>query len=206
MAGIDVSILKLGIKPLSQWLTRLSQRNTDDFVRARDEMFREWIAELHQALHELLPEWEGRFSELEIKLDKIAEDPQLFRLLDGFGYEASREAINERRRLLAHAAAGAMSPELTIGQKARVERTLRELDPDDVILLCNINSMTDAGARYTALEASGASGDMLIGSGCIRTYIPEVWDAVTVAHATTLGSWVLTMCSSYVRTSQHATT
>ncbi|WP_437653341.1 hypothetical protein [Sorangium sp. So ce1182] len=203
MMSVDISILKLGVKPLGQWLAQLSQRNTEDFVRARDEMFREWIAELHRALHELVPEWEQRFNGLEAKINKLGEDPQLFRLLDNFGYEASREAINERRRLLAHAAAGAMNPDLTIAQKARVERVLRELDPDDVILLHKINAMSDASARYEALVASEASGDSLSGSGCIRTYSPEAYDAVTVAHVTTLGSWVLTMCTSYVRASQH---
>jgi len=202
MTGVEASLLKLGVKPLIQWMTRFSERNTDTFVRARDEMFREWVAELHQALSVLVPEWERRFTDLQDKIDNIAEDPQLLRLLDNFGYEASRETIDERRRLLAHAAAGAMMPELTIAQKARVERVLRELDPEDVVALHRIRSAADAVLRHKEWSTSGASADALVGSGCVRAFTPEVYDAVPVVVVTTLGSWILEMCNSYVLAAQ----
>ena len=49
-------------------------------------------------------------------------------MLDNYGYEAAREAIDARRSLLA--AAGSVCSALTIAQMARVERALRELDPN----------------------------------------------------------------------------
>lgn len=64
--------------------------------------------------------------------DMVADD-QYHRLHLNLEWEAIRETLHERRELLAHAAAGLSTPGLTINEKARIERALRQVDADDVI-------------------------------------------------------------------------
>jgi hypothetical protein len=70
-----------------------------------------------------------------------------WRVLDNYGYEAAREPMDERRRMLAYAAAGSVHHTLTIAQLARVERMIRELDPDDLVVLAKLEERPMPGPR-----------------------------------------------------------
>jgi hypothetical protein len=137
------------------------------------------------------------------------------RVFRNFAYEASREAIAERRRLLAHASAGVLDPFFTIAQKARIERTMRELDPEDVRLLQKVAcaaSEDGLEAAYIALHQGGVSTATLIASGCVQPEsdvdldqplfgskdTPLTLDKMNIARVTTLGAWILTACRTYL--------
>lgn len=69
------------------------------------------------------------------RITAMVEDMQFFRVYANLRYETIREAMNDRRKMLSVAAGGLIDPDVPITQKARAERTLRLLDPDDVFLL-----------------------------------------------------------------------
>jgi hypothetical protein len=126
-----LSTLAKGAKAL-RWLASV---NDSSFAAEREEMFREWIAELHVRLGEQIEHVRGLVEmrpELEAIAEGQAEDQQLRRLLFATGDEASREAMRDRRIMLACASAGLIDPTMTIAEKARAIRALRELDPSDI--------------------------------------------------------------------------
>ena len=168
MTGTELAVAKVALPVLRKLYDRITQKNTKaveaEFAQLRDE----WAAESYRAVT-LLAE---RVSGLEETLEALAGDLEFQRVFLNFAYEASREAITERRRMLAHASAGVIDPEFTIAQKARIERTMRELDPEDVKLLQRI-AQAAAGkgglqAAFEALHEGSVSADALIASGCVK--------------------------------------
>lgn len=198
-------------KIVAAWLTK----NDRHVAREFRDVFEGWVVEdrraltLHLATH---PEFEARLEALE----RLVADPQLERVRRNYGFEAAREAIDERRRMLAFADAGSLSPDLTVAQAARVERTIRELDPNDVKVLAKIQKI-DAPARdpTKVLDAEGRklhdqrieiwhasdpSGHILVSSGCLDVSAPSsVWEMDCLCIVTKLGKWVLTVLDTYLR-------
>jgi hypothetical protein len=137
---------------------------------------------------------EPRIDRLEEKLGDRADDEEFQGLVDNFGLEASREALGERRRLLAHASAGAFDVTMTIAQAARAERVLRHLDPVDIERLRRVELFK----RYDEHSPDGARRedlDVLVGQGCVST----TWGAGSVASysITSTGHLVLRLLRSY---------
>lgn len=179
--ALEGQILRTAGGAAAKLLQKLANRNTDEFIRARDEMFREWTSELASAIREVQAYLLSREEELEARLHEITTDPQFMRLYDNFGYEAAREAIDERRRMLAYAAAGILDPDMSVERKARVERTLRELDTEDVRVLYGLslrpNRALLAGNKSLLRKYGGASADALFASGCVRNFVYSTEDA-----------------------------
>lgn len=68
-------------------------------------------------------------------LVNMLSDSQFQRMQRNLEWEAIRETLDDRREMLAVAAGGLCDPELTINEKARIERTLRLVDVADVFVL-----------------------------------------------------------------------
>lgn len=208
---IETALLKTAGSAGLKLLRHLEDRNTASFQRARDEMFREWVAELSTALQYIYEQLRLRHEHLDSKLEQVLQDGQLVRLYDNFGYEAAREAIDERRRMLAYAAAGIVDPELTVEQKARVERTLRELDPVDVRMLYGLDLLParilapDIHDALRKRDLAAPSADVLLASGCVRIDVHETMDIDDtrgVGHSaaiTPLGKNVLQVLRAYLQ-------
>jgi len=81
----------------------------------------------------------------EAALAALLEERQFGRLHRNFELEGVRETMDERRRMLAHASAGAFTVDMSLAETAHAERTLRELDPEAVVLLRSI--LGDARAK-----------------------------------------------------------
>jgi hypothetical protein len=198
-------------------------------------MFREWVvAEKRAAVDQTkrLAEQAEDLAALRAKLEGLISDPSFARVRDNYGYEAAREALDERRRMLAFASAGSVNLKLTIAQLARVERTIRDLDPEDIRLLARVAMLADppppeagpgvgvkeaqttwfqhmAGAahvRALVVLGEGASGEVLIASGCVQisNVKPEFGIATPVegASITHAGQWVLAVLDGYIRANQ----
>ncbi|MCC6665008.1 MAG: hypothetical protein IT375_14750 [Polyangiaceae bacterium] len=195
------AIAKWATKGLATKLLALAKRNDEQLERDRVELAIAWGAELKSAFPQVVADLERRIEDVDQKIQAALEDPQLPRVLSNFGFEAAREAIDERRRMLAHAAAGIVDPDLPVERKARVERTLRELDPIDVRALYGIH-LAVRSARYGALF-SVPSGDVLVASGCVRIGTSAGGfgggGASHSADVTQLGHDVLRVLRSYVR-------
>jgi hypothetical protein len=188
-------------------------RNDRRFRDERDEEFRQWTVEHALALHDLLRRMgtvESDVAALQARLERLADDHEFQRVQGNYGWEAWREATDERKRMLAFAAAGSYTVDLTVPQIARVERTIRELDPADVDLL---RALTESESHTDQVSAERAmrernrvelwrqtqpSGDILVAAGCVR----NVYDIQDVLHVTDLGHWVLQVLDGYLRAQQ----
>ena len=190
-----------------------SSRNTAAFEAAQDEMFREWTVEHARALN-LQGARIDALEHAQRKItDDLADDPQFLKILDNYGYEAAREAIVERRRLLACAAAASLTPKLSIGQIARVERTLRELDPENVKALHELE-LTRAdewdgpfandprgAAMFQRFSRMGLSADALEAAVCVRVRLAgsiQNYGDAHIAWVTHTGADILEICALYL--------
>ncbi len=191
-------------------IDRYSKRNTESFLAARDEIFRDWVVELANAMSSVVEHLQSTGYRLD-EIEARAELPELCRILDNYAEGAWREPLRERRRMFAYASAGSVTPALTLAQAARVERTLRELDPEDVVLLHELverqpvaNSIVQTKqtphglVAYQKLEAKPVSGYALVAAGCLIIHTPNVWDAKQEAHPTPVARLILGVLHTYL--------
>lgn len=171
-------------------LQKFAHRRTEEFIQQRDEMHREWTAETARNLAEHIEESRQAFlligglvEEHDAKLEETLGTPEAEVLAALYGEAAYREALDERRMMLQHAAASIADLEIPMAEKCRAEKVLRDLDPSDVIELdCleriagTVERLEDGKGRhnhneerhrYRRLMAS-RSTDALLSSGCVR--------------------------------------
>lgn len=87
-----------------------------------------WVTEVCELLREKVDVLEDRLHEVHP-------------LVTSLRWEAARDATAGRRRMLAHLAANMLNSGARVEDKARVERAVRDLDPDDIALLAMIRSL-----------------------------------------------------------------
>jgi hypothetical protein len=197
-AAVATVVVPAVIGEVASALGRIANRSTQALLAAEwMERQTKWAIETGHVLKVTLPELEARVSNLEAQLRGRALDPEFRRLLFNFGIEAAREAIEERFRMLVHATAGAFNvTSLTIAQTARAERTIRELDPEDITALRHVGPTGQAPPK-------GMSIDAILAAGCVR----DLWGAGGIASYTLTGtgSLVLAMLRSYTPPSEKKT-
>lgn len=178
-------------------------------VAERDARFRQWTRETFEYYLQYMRYLAAKVENLEARITEQAEDPQLYRVVGNYTYEAAKEALDERLKMLSAAAAGNVDPTLTIAQKARVERTVRELNPEEVSVLWGLHRTegvfhfdgTKCGSvgqlRWRLL--SEADAEILLAAGCVGTRTMTGYGGgITEAHVTTLGTQVLRILLMYV--------
>jgi len=182
-------LLKTGF-PATKVGARLARRNDDAFLAARDALSFEWCAETANKLNEFI-ENQMRIctllgddvNELRAKIEAILDDDEAELLAALYRDEAYREARAERRHMLSHAAATIVDLELSIADKCRIEKVLRDLDPSDVLELDRLARVVGyvlplpdgrcrkylgtANLRFVIL-AESRSRDALVASGCVQ--------------------------------------
>jgi hypothetical protein len=167
LAGATVGVVLPRLaREVATLFARYADRNTQALMAAERTERREWWArESAEHLARQLAAMRARVEGFEVKLHERILDPQLGRLVDNYGLEATRESTNERFRMLTHATAGAFDVTMTIAQAARAERTLRELDPADIALLRGI------GTPPLEVDPESSPSDdamaVLLASGCV---------------------------------------
>jgi hypothetical protein len=198
------------------WTTGESSNATRAFLAAGAEADRILTEETSRACAVEMPYLRARIENLEGRIKAELQEPQFVRLLENFGREAAQEATDERIRLLAHAGAGAFDLRMHIAERARAERTLRELDPGDVLALHAIDRCATYiyyGHRFTneaelryAFWSKLDNADTLAASGCVRD-APNSPVAQGMAapanhqlHVTPLGRLILQITRSYAAT------
>jgi hypothetical protein len=151
----------------------------------------------------------------------MLNDRQFLKVHANLEWEAAREAIEERRRMLAHLAAGLSDPGLPVYDKARIERVVRDLDPDDVRHLHSVDvcdnpsfvpdptSSGDPEAnrqwhlakdRLRVLQSNALAHAALVAAGCVGIEAATIGGAVV--HVTAIGKLVLAALSSFLGSSQ----
>jgi hypothetical protein len=201
--------------------------NTTRFIAERDEMHREWTAETHARVAEHIADSREKFlavggtlEEHERRLEELFDQHETQLLAVLYAEDAYREAVDARRRMLSVAAASIVDLDLTIDEKARIEKVLRNLDPADVLELHKlsravgrIRRVPEGGYLYGstaalchALLAASDSDDALTAARCVReTILPSGggWggaggSAEDVAYVTERGAIVLRVLRRYV--------
>lgn len=145
-------------------------------------------------------------------VEALLNEPEFQKIADNYALEAQREALLERARMLAYALAGTLcNGNLTISQKSRVERVIRELDPADALLLYQLSCVSletvendgfdrDAMMRMQLLDKQASSRDILHASGCVNWESNGGLDGgVLYAYITTIGEAVLEVLSGYTQ-------
>lgn len=149
-------------------LLRVLQRWKDGPERAsiyRDH-YEEWVGDLAEALRAHA----GDVEALAERLDALEQDRERVLVLGNLGFEAWREAVDRRRAMLGDAALAAVFSELSAAELARVERTIRMLDPEDLdglAALAPLGQGTES-MRYERLLEGHLGGAALVASGCVR--------------------------------------
>lgn len=169
--AVAALLAKPAAKRLFAFLGNRMNKNDDQLKKDREEAALDWAAELKRAVPHAVAYLDARIDDLDSRLAAVYEDPQFGRIFTNFTFEAAREAIDERRRMLAHAAVGITDPDVSVERKARVERTLRALDPIDVLTLyaaSRIPGGIDALAPMAKFLYNSPSGDILASCGCVR--------------------------------------
>lgn len=144
----------------------------------------------------------------------LQEDRPTLTVLGNLKFEAAREALHERRLMLAAAVGGILRPEFDTQRRARLERKLRELDPSDVRLLYGISlvpkpameesprqpGMLDDHHAMARLEYASSDTDqfeILISSGCIKNHALKTYTG-DGCSLTSVGADILKVVEDYV--------
>jgi hypothetical protein len=121
------------LKGIYDLLKKAEVERTDAMQKASERYDRVFlqnrVVAVEQQLQLLLANEE--LSEQELAEQLLDEQHQ--RVVRNIELEAFRESMDERTKMLAYAEAGCIDTSLTIAQKARAERAMRELDPDEII-------------------------------------------------------------------------
>lgn len=139
-------------------------------------LFREAdLATLNEAFYEGLERQAAIIAELAKTRHDVATilaehvaDRQFHLVQRNYLFEAQREAMDERRRMLMFAKAGSYNAELTLGEIARVERSIRGMDPDDVMNLADMIGSIKTGDGPIRSKQPQDVLDLLLALGCIR--------------------------------------
>jgi hypothetical protein len=151
------------------------------FLAKRDEILDEWFVELVRSVNDAVL----RLSVLEQGevRQRLLEDDAGMAILSNYCSEAHEEPLSERRRMLQFAAASLANLDLTLPSLARVQRILRELDANDILVLYGLwlvpsrqpSSETRENFRVGTSDTlrfalwSTSDSDALLASGCLRT-------------------------------------
>lgn len=176
----------------------------------------------------LFPRWDGAREALQLNLEEAvrrrqAEDRQFTERLDRslqsgeagalaakFVREAAQATTSERMEMLARAAAGVFTPDLTSEMRSRVARAVAQLEPSDVVALRSYAGLAHAirstlsgsrlrhsGLRRAIFSSSDNAQAALIAAGClllVQKRAPFARDEdplEMVAETTELGTAVL---------------
>lgn len=218
-----IAVGKLGAGYLAKMYSEFADRNTAAVLAEFDKTRDQWLIQLKHAVATLEKQMEHATTEQRTRLNEVLEDPCFARVQVNYSYEASREAIDARRGMLAYAALGAADAGMrgmSIAEVARVERTIRELDPRDVRALARMATIFAAplpdeeGKRsieenrrerelydLTSSDAYRASSDVLAATACVGScrYTRKELDWAVRWRINLLGYAVLRVMDLYLR-------
>lgn len=218
------ALVKAGIKvgSLASKFLGFASSDPKAIARAINENYQDFVIETAQHVGYVearLFEQGMKIEEIEARLARATEDREEQRLFYAFAFEAMREALADRRAMLAAAAAGLALLDLPVEDKARCERTLRQLDPRHVLQLHGLSRVAGNVFRGVFLNDVGnvrhgvwltlEDGEVLVSAGCVRLSDVNVWGAsgtggvIDPASAdltiTRTGKLVLTALDAYTR-------
>jgi hypothetical protein len=178
-AKITKTLVSKVIAPaVGNYLKKLPRTNDERFEIARREMFEDWLLEVRDRTQEQFEDLARWCPDIDERLEALERDRAAHRVHVNYARAADAEPIDERRRMLAFADAALIDSRLTVPEHSRVERLIRELDPDDVLWLSALDRIAgrrrgetvhwDEGNLRWTLWSESSSADVLVASGCVR--------------------------------------
>jgi len=196
-----------------RWLAGFPKRNDEAFAKARLEAIEDSTIEVARRTQEQYEDLSRRFANLGALVAAAIEDPAYGRVYVNYTRAVDAEAIDERRRMLEFATAALFDVRLTVAEHSRVERLLRELDPEDVRWLKVIDGSLGSVYRRQSIRSPGhlrwlvwcdsPSADALAASGCVRVHhnagAASTARGYDETEVTRMGRLVLRVLRLYVR-------
>jgi hypothetical protein len=152
-----------------------------------------------------------RIDNFDEQLRERSKDEVTSRIQWNYAEQSVKEPVDERARMLEHAAAGVVDVRLTPAEHATVQRIVQELDPDDVLslsFLALVSGNIFEGETYRSAEhlrwtvwTTTINRDALAASGCLRITYGGGGAGVGVegqATVTRHGRLVLRVLRSYI--------
>jgi hypothetical protein len=140
--------------------------------------FRRHVEGLLQQMQENANYLRERVENLDERVRERSLDEVTNRIQWNYAEQSVKEPVDERARMLEHAAAGVVDVRLTPAEHATVQRILLELDPDDVLalsFLARVSGNIFEGETYRSAEhlrwtvwTKTINQDVLATSGCLR--------------------------------------
>jgi len=236
LAKGGIAVARVAFSELHKRWREFADGNTQRMREAEAIEGRSWRAQRDALVDERLRQLEARATaqgELgagtAAAVQALFDDHQFGRLEWNYELEGARETTDERRRMLGFAAAWSVEPELSIAQLSRVERTIRELDPEDIDVLKRLADQQAAApalrrgqpqaiaepAHREALEKHHENmyvgwlhyrpaGEVLPAAGCVYIAPRATNYSTTTARieVTDLGKNVLRVLDGYIRSNQ----
>jgi hypothetical protein len=139
------------------------------FAEARHDTLEDTVYAMRAQVAQLVEQVTANGS-AKAQLTALINDHQFHRVQTNYVFEYAREPMDERRRMLEYAQTGSYNVDLTLAEIARVERTLRELDPNDVVMLVDIVEGLDVFDQIVPDhdEARASAYDSIVAAGCMR--------------------------------------
>ncbi|MFO0736433.1 MAG: hypothetical protein U0270_11150 [Labilithrix sp.] len=146
------------------------------------------------------------------KVSERENDIEARFVLMNYESAAAREPIEERRKMLAHAAAAIVDVRMTVAEHARVQRRLDEIEPADVLALYGLSRTygyvykqkrygSEDVMRGVLLDDVGC-GEALESAGCVQRRAPKgtYGGRLERVIVTSFGHLVLKVLRTYCRT------
>lgn len=149
----------------------------------------EWIVAMVPVVKKLV----RSEAEMRERLERLEREFPRQRVLRNYFFEAVREAIDDRRSMLAAGAASTFAGEHSVEDAARVERVLRMLDEEDVALLRRLERAHPGGRGFALADLRQGQlwGSQLVASGCLLTFTEVAAGSIPTARITPLGELVV---------------
>jgi hypothetical protein len=168
---------KMVLPVMKHFAAKLAGAGDAAWQERRREIHEDWQIEAATLAQERFDFLSARVDDLEAKVAVRAEEVAAIAVHANFVRAADAEPTEERRRMLAFADAALVDTSLTVAQISRVERLLRELDPEDILWLSVIDRA--AGTFFEGIQKGSeervrwetwnrAGADVLVASGCVR--------------------------------------
>lgn len=192
--SLTIAAVEVLGKEIAGVVRRFVNKNDDAVFKSWEDAKDDWLIELVATL----PGVRARLEHVEKSQERLNErlaSPEFQRLLDNVSIEASREPIDERRRLLAHLGAGTFDFTLmSVAEASRCERVIRELDPEDIFSLRRVNTWREVQA-----DSARDHLDALFASGCIADLPGDVPGETVRRRRTRTGDLVVQITATYER-------
>lgn len=214
-----VKVGKAALRAASE-IEKYGNRNTARMEEMWEIERRTWQAQRLAATERRLQALEDATSDkalFEQQLEEMLSDHQFHKLQANVEYDAVRESTDGRRVLLAYLAAGLSDPNLSINEKARLQRTIHGLDSADVLLLDRLDRIDDRSfvpdpkkptsaddqlrshllrIRYMAAQEEPIARDVLVSAGCLYADFQDFGGPS--ANVTRLGAQLLKVLAFYL--------